>query len=182
MQAIQGVLGCSSHGAAAMLEGRMATTMELEEDLEILQSEGAMPAIDTHDAREVDNFVAEAKQSSEFNKQLVTKIRAIRHAAKPKARRPGVKFVPPQGEWTAELAQRWMPPNSTIARDDFNGRWRAYYGTPVAGRRWNKSMSCGPGGQHADCVMGLLRQAWAQHTSPTGDECPISGLQSASRA
>ena len=40
-----------------------------------------MPATDTHGAREVDNFVVEAKQSSEFNKQLVTKIRAVRPAA-----------------------------------------------------------------------------------------------------
>ena len=34
------LLGCSTHDAAAMLEGRMATTMELEEDLEILQPKG----------------------------------------------------------------------------------------------------------------------------------------------
>ena len=69
-----------------------------------------------------------------------------------------------------------MPPNSTIGRDDFYGRWRVFYGSAVAGTRWSKSLSWGSSGRHDECVMGLLSKVWAQHTAMTGEECPHDGL------
>ena len=70
-------------------------------------------------------------------------LKEIRSFRASKKKRKIVKYVPPDGDWTAEYAMQCMPPTGYIIRDDFNGRWRAYYGDSAVGRKWNKFASWG---------------------------------------
>ena len=82
---------------------------------------------------------------------------------------PPVPCIPRGPDCTLEEMQRLAPAGSRLYKDAANNRWRGFY----QGRNMSRSWVCRAS---VDAAMDVVRFLWAQHTSITGEKCPIAGV------
>ena len=85
-----------------------------------------------------------ATQVLQLMKNAILEARSKRASSSKKPRK--AVSIKMRQEWTEEQAKSLLPPNSTIRRDPFNGRWQVFYGSGPAIERWSKSRSWGIAG------------------------------------
>ena len=76
--------------------------------------------------------------------------------------------------WTEEEANALGPPNSSFYKDNFNGRWKVWYGEGPREKQWVKTKCWGANGNDNHCVQYLLKQVWEWHESITREERPLN--------
>ena len=85
-----------------------------------------------------------ATQVLQSMKNAILEARSKRASSSKKPRK--AVSIKMRQEWTEEQAKSLLPPNSTIRRDPFDGRWQVFYGSGPAIERWSKSRSWGIAG------------------------------------
>lgn len=81
--------------------------------------------------------------------------------------------IPCDITWDEATALSYAPPRSRVVRDPDDGRWSFWHGVkPAAGPRLSVSKSWGWEGDDRQCVMPVLRVAWARHERLTAHKRP----------
>ena len=171
VEVIKIVLKCSDALAADILEEGIAEFTSMDED--ILDSEEVVQCVDETDRDKVTSFVKGKAVEKGAAAEISSIVQGIRIRSGVKERKP--VGIPKNMTWAQEEVAKLLPPLSTILRDQFNGRWRVWYGKG-SGTRWSHSVSWGPDLDDAACAKGCLIAVWSKHTAVTGEKCHIRGL------
>ena len=166
---IRRILKCSEKAAADIMEITLDNT-ELSPDEAMLALPQAMDIIDDSDRKKVTDFLAEKQEAKTEMNTVKELLKKIRKPAKGKKRK--AVQIDHCVSCTPEAANIYFPHEATVYRDEFNGRWRVWYGKGQ--KRWNQSVSWGWEKSDWQCVEELLKVTWEHHTGLTGEACPIT--------
>ena len=171
---IRKVLDCSDEEALDILKARCLTP-NLEEKLEILNSEAVDDIMDRDGKKAVKEMSNQAEMEEQVEKNLLKTIRTksekLRNVSEPskKKRKGSTKEWPGDADVTLTIAQDLLPPKAKIWSDTFCARWQVFLGKSSHSRSWSKY---GLKPSLRLCV----QWAWELHKAATGEECPIKGL------
>jgi hypothetical protein len=175
LMVVMHVLDISEEAAAGILEQR-CFQMEIAAGAEEVLMSGEAHDAMTADAQKATNELLESLESqgkkSDDMAKFISELRAKRGSGQ--RLRAAVKF-PGESErpLVEESFKQFLPTSQArLFRDQFNGRWRAFYGH---GGKWSCSKSWGTGREYP-CVLHVLRAIWKHHTAVTGEACHIMGL------
>ena len=165
------ILGCPRAAAMDIIQQRAISVEELEEDKELLLSEEFESGVEQADMKDVRQYCVALEKECQEEVALGAALKQMKQHL-PKTVRRAAK-VPENGLISMDVARSLAPPNSLITRDQFNGRWRAWWGKGLS--RLSRSMSWGARLER-DIVLDLLRWQWKLHEKYEGEKCWVTGL------
>ena len=193
------IKGCDLEMALRCIDHRLAflDSFSTEWD-EVVGTEDFFDLCHDDDKEAATKYVERSAAAKTQKKQIQTEVfkklrtvRAAKHAAGPKAKKPKaaaakakVKKVDPsplpkdEALFTVEYVQGRMPHGCKVKQDIFNGRWQVWMrlqGPPLgAWRSFSRSWGCRA---QSVCVLECARFAWAFRIAEfLGEECGITDL------
>ncbi|OLP73384.1 hypothetical protein AK812_SmicGene47396 [Symbiodinium microadriaticum] len=123
------------------------------------------------------DMLKEAGKASAAKREEASLLRQVLLDSSKAKRKKGVKRKPVSFAGVTNLSashgEGFAPPGTKLYRDNFNARWRLWYGAGPLDRRWQKSKSWGATGTDEDCIIFLVKAAWARHEMLHGEPCPF---------